>query len=81
MDISVIIGVSCTLGIALQCIQSCYTFFSLNSIYDRLDLLEQITWSQRTSNPIQNTNTLENTNTNQNTNTNTSCIQRTEDPI
>jgi hypothetical protein len=79
MDISVIIGISCTLGITLQCIQSCYTFFSLNSIYDRLDLLEQITWSQRTSNPIQNTNT--NTLENTTQNTNTSCIQRTEDPI
>ena len=75
MDISVIIGLSCTLGFALQCIQSCYLYFSLNSVYDRLDTLEQVTWSQRTSNPIQNTNRVENTNTN------TSCIQRTEDPI
>jgi hypothetical protein len=73
MDISVIIGLSCTLGFALQCMQSCYTFFSLHSVYDRLDTLEQVTWSQRTSNPIQNTNTTQNTNT--------SCIQRTEDPI
>ena len=75
MDISAIIGLTCTLSFVLQCLQSCYLYFSLNSVYDRLDTLEQVTWSQRTSNPIQNTNTLENTNTN------TSCIQRTEDPI
>jgi hypothetical protein len=76
MDISVIIGLSCTLGFALQCMQSCYTFFSLNSIYDRLDTLEQVTWSQRTSNPVQNTNT----NTNTNAPTTPSSMQRTEDP-
>jgi hypothetical protein len=75
METSAIIGLTCTLSFVLQCLQSCYLYFSLNSVYDRLDTLEQVTWSQRTSNPIQNTNTLENTNTN------TSCIQRTEDPI
>lgn len=74
MDISVIIGLSCTLGFALQCMQSCYTFFSLHTVYDRLDTLEQVTWSQRTSNPIQNT--IQNTNTT----TTPSYIQRTEDP-
>jgi hypothetical protein len=75
METSAIIGLTCTLSFVLQCLQSCYLYFSLNSVYDRLDTLEQVTWSQRISNPIQNTNTLENTNTN------TSCIQRTEDPI
>jgi hypothetical protein len=73
METSAIIGLTCTLTFVLHCFQSCYLFFSLNSIYDRLDTLEQVTWSQRTSNPIQNTNPIPTTNP--------SYIQRTEDPI
>jgi len=73
METSAIIGLTCTLSFVLQCLQSCYLYFGLNSVYDRLDTLEQVTWSQRISNPIQNTNPIPTTNP--------SYIQRTEDPI
>ena len=73
METSAIIGLTCTLSFVLQCLQSCYLYFGLNSVYDRLDTLEQVTWSQRISNPNPNTNPIPTTNP--------SYIQRTEDPI
>ncbi len=51
MDPVHILSVTFTLGFILQCIFSCHLYHNFNPVYDRLDTLEQVTWSQRTSSP------------------------------
>jgi len=51
MDPVHILTLSFTLGYILQCIFSCHIYHNMNPVYDRLETLEQVTWSQRTSNP------------------------------
>jgi hypothetical protein len=51
MDPVHILSLTFTLGYILQCIFSCHLYHNMNPVYDRLETLEQVTWSQRTSSP------------------------------
>ena len=56
MDPVHILTLTFTLGYILQCIFSCHIYHNMNPVYDRLETLEQVTWSQQvpsqTINPI-----------------------------
>jgi hypothetical protein len=54
MDPVHILSVTFTLGYILQCIFSCHLYHNFNPVYDRLETLEQVTWSQQNpnSNPV-----------------------------
>jgi len=54
MDPIYILSLTCSLGYILQCIFSCHLYHNMNPVYDRLETLEQITWSRQnpTPNPV-----------------------------
>jgi len=52
MDPIHILTLSFTLGYIFQCIFSCHLYHNMNPVYERLETLEQVTWSQQ--NPVQN---------------------------
>ena len=54
MDPVAAISLTFSIAFFFQCLYSCNLYHNLNRVYDRLDTIEQIVWSnrQQTTNPV-----------------------------